>query len=697
MHENPLPHLASPAREPLRADSDLDLIKRLEHASHDTSSLQSFSTDEAPEKASITEDKAQSDAEPSASDCLIDGQPAVTMDSVAPTSAASEVSSPDVEEGATPDPDASPIEENAQQIEVDQSSTAVDDILTANKDNIVVEQHAESVAHVNIRQLATAEAEVTELLESAADAPNIQESTASEDHEHNFQPEDASLVLADHSSPQHAISEPIVEADEGNQSSTSFNPEDDLCAVEDEEDLASMSSSDSDSIPSPGADQALTFDIETLRPRPIPTASPSTVEDETLQVSPEQNVEDAPATPSQTYTVTLNDDETHLHDFLSRMNASKAAKIARQEHDSHKRDSDVIKHALAKDPLTEADANSSPQNSDPPAASITEGVAASPTLHLDIPTLASQRDETPIHGSPQRSSRKRKRAHPANAPPPDTEEADQQLSESAPTDQVRYSIALRRHHPDTAPLILQKTEAQKLATSTRNNTRRNKGGSVPVKQMLVKLQGGTVPAEAIDVGSPATVEGRRGVRWNEELVSFFQEKQEEGLFLETVGACGEEKDGGVGDQEKLKPRARRRSALGAMNGTPARGRLRDVEETRDAERKDEMKPRKRMRKAVAEAPGSEATESKDKAEECKDMAKTTKRTTAPSSTPISAAEVPALEASAPTNAGEQTQQDTQKVKKSASIGTAARGLPRPKRTGASTLPTATRSVRRSAR
>ena len=697
MHEDPLPHPASPARESLRTDSDLDLTTRLEHASHHTSTLQSFSTDVTTEEAATTGVKAQSDAHSSASDCLIDGQPAVTMDSAVLTSAASQVSTLDAEEGATPDSDALPSEENAQQIEVNPSSTAVDDILTANKDKIVVEQHAESVAHVSISQLAAAESEVTELLESAADAPNIQDSTAREEHEHVLHPEEASLVLTDNSSPQHATAEPIVEADEGNQSLTSFNPENDLCAVEDEEDIASMSSSDSDSIPSPGADQALTFDIETLRPRPISTASPSAVEDETIQVSPEQNMEDAPATPSQTYTVTLNDDETHLHDFLSRMNASKAAKIARQEHDSHKRDSDVIKHALAKDPLTEADANSSPQNSDPLAAPVTEGVAASPTLDLDIPTLASQPDETPTHGSPQRSSRKRKRAHPANAPPPDTEEADQQPSESAPADQVRYSIALRRHHPDTAPLILQKTEAQKLALSTRNNTRRNKGGSVPVKQMLVKLQGGTVPAEAIDVGSPAAVEGRRGVRWNEELVSFFQEKQEEGLSLETVAVCGEEKEGGVGEQEKLKPRARRRSALGAMNGTPARGRLRDVEETRDAERKDEMKPRKRMRKAVAKAAGSEATEPKDRAEECKDMAKTTTRTTAPSSTPVSVAEVPALEANAPTNAGEQTEHDTQKVKKNTSIGTAARGLPRPKRTGASTLPAATRSVRRSAR
>lgn len=351
------------------------------------------------------------------------------------------------------------------------------------------------------------------------------------------------------------------------------------------------SDSDSDSLSSISeteVDQRLTFDIETLRPQRHAVIAPPP-DDTTTVVSPPTSLDDPPATPSQTYKVTLNDDETLLHDFLNRAKASKAAKIAKQESESHRRDSDVVKHALARDPLHEVDSNSPPQ--------VTEGAsdapAPSPTLTLDLPRMSAQpsTDDSNL-GSPRRATRRSSRVAPhkssshthtpagdENAPA--TEDANEPTTDRAT--RTPRSITLARH---TEPPSIKKTEAQQLSLATRQNTRRNKGGSVHVRIMLLRLKEGGLPPEACGVTSPSEggnggedkAGAKRSVRWNEELVSFFE------------GEKRVDEDVEKAEEVPEKPKARRRSALGGGNGTPARVRTKsldneDVEQGKGGEKK----------------------------------------------------------------------------------------------------------------
>ncbi len=98
------------------------------------------------------------------------------------------------------------------------------------------------------------------------------------------------------------------------------------------------------------------------------------------------------------------------------------------------------------------------------------------------------------------------------------------------------------------PVVLQKSQAQELAVTTRANTRRNKGQSKPPLLALQDLH-----PESADLGITGKEGAEKGksVAWAERLASYQDAKGE------------------ADDVEEKRPKVRRLRGLGAVNGTPA--------------------------------------------------------------------------------------------------------------------------------
>ena len=105
-----------------------------------------------------------------------------------------------------------------------------------------------------------------------------------------------------------------------------------------------------------------------------------------------------------------------------------------------------------------------------------------------------------------------------------------------------------RRADGTDPVVLQKSQAQELAVTTRTNTRRNKGQSKPP---LLALQ--DLPTESPDLASSGRqrVERAKSVAWAERLASY------------------RDANGEADEIEERRPKVRRLRGLGAVNGTPA--------------------------------------------------------------------------------------------------------------------------------
>lgn len=105
-----------------------------------------------------------------------------------------------------------------------------------------------------------------------------------------------------------------------------------------------------------------------------------------------------------------------------------------------------------------------------------------------------------------------------------------------------------RRADGTDPVVLQKSQAQELAVTTRANTRRNKGQSKPPLLALQNLA--TESADLPNTGRQAA-EKAKSVAWAERLASYQDAKGE------------------ADDAEDKRHKVRRLRGLGAVNGTPA--------------------------------------------------------------------------------------------------------------------------------
>ena len=199
------------------------------------------------------------------------------------------------------------------------------------------------------------------------------------------------------------------------------------------------------------------------------------------------------------------------------------------------------------------------------------------------PVLSAPEVAVPQH-SPRRSPRKMHGSHdgqgsspqkprnvatrpntPPSKPKPEVLDSDDDEEQTAEPASCRRSTRSRLPAPSKAvpgapsfipvrradgtdPVVLQKSQAQELAVTTRANTRRNKGQSKPP---LLALQ--DLPTETTDLASSGRqrVERAKSVAWAERLASY------------------RDANGEADEIEERRPKVRRLRGLGAANGTPA--------------------------------------------------------------------------------------------------------------------------------
>ncbi|KAF2089731.1 hypothetical protein K490DRAFT_63865 [Saccharata proteae CBS 121410] len=293
----------------------------------------------------------------------------------------------------------------------------------------------------------------------------------------------------------------------------------------------------------------------------------------------------------------LDEDTAFLRDFLSRAESTKAARpasIARRESVTNRRDSDVVRQALASPrvALEDKDPNSPHRNDvSPMKRGKQKGSDASPsaktllsnsmnvdeditgTLVLDPLPVEKAEETAPV---PTPSTRRSGRARTARTPTAGGS------STPLPTPN---RIAVRRAD-GTEPVALKKSEAQELATVTRTNTRRNKGGALAAPIRLNKLKAEALKATD-DTPATAEIAGREvteaeevflasKVRWDQQLVYFqeqggpmfpsFNSTSEDELAMNTAPVP--EKSAVNQTTTPSRPRKVR-----ATNGTPAKGLL----------------------------------------------------------------------------------------------------------------------------
>lgn len=285
-----------------------------------------------------------------------------------------------------------------------------------------------------------------------------------------------------------------------------------------------------------------------------------------------------------TMTFAFDDDTALLKDFLSRAAANKAANktenISRRESLQNRRDSDVVRHALAspRKVLEDKDPNS-PSKHDYEA---TLDLSQTLTLSMEPPALPSSNkahmeaearsaEDSKVELASRRSSRMKKSRLPAPL--------------SVPPGPPK--IAVKRDGGD--PVILKKTDAQELSVMTRSNTRRNKQGAVAASVRLLKLSNDTRNADVSGsdaTGSPVPVPGKKCVRWDSQL-TYFQKDTEtianalaDAESLATPDELSSAPPSAtptklrtpkVPKDRNTTPKVRKVRNLGSSNGTPGKG------------------------------------------------------------------------------------------------------------------------------
>jgi hypothetical protein len=279
-----------------------------------------------------------------------------------------------------------------------------------------------------------------------------------------------------------------------------------------------------------------------------------------------------------TMTIALDDDTALLKEFLNRAAASKAEKAAvlthRRESLQNRRDSDVIRHALASPRvvLEDKDPNSpSKYNNE-----LTLDLSQTLTLSTDKETTPDEAEaEDAADGDSGRISRRSSRTKKSRLPAPASAvQAQPQTSK----------IAIRRVD-GTEHIILKKSNTQEIATLTRANTRKNKQGAFNVTVRLLKLTLDAASLPPVDDATKELVVGKN-IRWDEQL-TYYQENPETLADAESLATPDELSmlDATATPVAKPKakisktstPKIRRVRGLGSTNGTPGKGLLAPAE------------------------------------------------------------------------------------------------------------------------
>lgn len=318
----------------------------------------------------------------------------------------------------------------------------------------------------------------------------------------------------------------------------------------------------------------------TLAPTPSRTPPREHTPKKLLSPPPPLRVDLGPE--DATMTLVMDDDTAILKSFLSRAAASKAersAMITRRSSLENRRDSDIVRHALAspRKVLEEKDTNSPTKIDSESTLTLTDTMVAQPeTEESASPSAEQPQGEDSTEVKAEKGSRRSSRAKKSRLPAP------------AAAQTQTNKIAIRRAD-GTDPVVLKKTDAQELALITRNNTRKNKQGAFMVSLRLLKLQAEAILAPPVDLDAEAEkppVPGRRGIRWDETL-AYYQEhadsiaaQQAEAESLATpdelslpVPTAAKRVKAKTPADKNSTPKIRRARGLGTANGTPGKGLL----------------------------------------------------------------------------------------------------------------------------
>jgi hypothetical protein len=211
----------------------------------------------------------------------------------------------------------------------------------------------------------------------------------------------------------------------------------------------------------------------------------------------------------------VSDDTALLQAFLNRAAQNKSTRrlsTSKRESLSNRRDSDTVRQALASPAKPEILATLDP-NSPSPKKSMAvledSKLAENDTATVSSPKPSSGDAEISQERTTRRSHRDKRR-----------------VERAVPLAHTRISL-----RGNTDPVILKRSEAQELATTTRANTRKNKGGSVMPTLRLTKLIVEEAPIETSqeieeDTSEKIARPGVRNVKWDETL-AYYQEAPSE--------------------------------------------------------------------------------------------------------------------------------------------------------------------------
>ncbi|KAI4951737.1 hypothetical protein J4E86_007153 [Alternaria arbusti] len=279
-----------------------------------------------------------------------------------------------------------------------------------------------------------------------------------------------------------------------------------------------------------------------------------------------------------TMTVAIDDDTAILKDFLTRAAASKAEKAAvtthKRESLQNRRDSDIIKHALAspRKVLEEKDPNSPTKQHTELTLDLSQTLTlAKPDEKLPSPNSGATETETADEKSEQ-GSRRSARAKKTRLPTP---------ASIGPAPAPKINI---RRADGNEVVVLKKDDAKVLADMTRNNTRKNKQGAFCVTVRLMKLAMDYSSLPPLDDSTKELVVGKN-VRWDETLAYYQENPETLANALADAESLATPDELGMSDctpepkkkKEKTSktstPKIRRVRGLGASNGTPGKGLL----------------------------------------------------------------------------------------------------------------------------
>ncbi|KAH7396517.1 hypothetical protein DE146DRAFT_40080 [Phaeosphaeria sp. MPI-PUGE-AT-0046c] len=451
---------------------------------------------------------------------------------------------------------------------------------------------------------ASPKASHEEIVESGVPSSNVVQDTfttesSSEDidMEDELAGDNVPDMTADENLTEASLQLDILRNDETEQSkgyaTDSFTPVHASTAAEAEQDdetkpteelsIIETSSGDNDQ---PADDQYMPLDIHTAQGEDITdglTLSFTPAKATSCDPTPRKLHSPPPPPPTQsnyddvTMTIALDDDTALLKDFLTRAAASKAEKAAvvthRRESLQNRRDSDVIRHALAspRKVLEDKDPNS-PSKYD---NELTLDLSQNLTLTMDPNALASpsinEADDGSVDDKALRGSRRSSRTKKSRLPAP---------ASAVPQPAQTSKIAIRRAD-GTEHVVLKKSDAQELSLLTRANTRKNKQGAFGVTVRLLKLAADAANLAPVDDSTRELVVGKN-IRWDKQL-TYYQENPETVAERASLATPDELSMPDAPSSTTLKPKSkvpststpkmRRVRGLGTANGTPGKALL----------------------------------------------------------------------------------------------------------------------------